>query len=1005
MPRSTLTRSSARRSGGGGGVQQIIAGAGVAVSPVSGTGIVTVSASGGTLTIAENQIGFGDSLGNLVGDDVWTFDPSTNIVSLTDGDPVIESREDGSGGLSATGTLRAIHNASGDIEMRAYGPSGVYPDGVGVFANGGFGVIESTSSWLFNTGGANRRLNITGTGDIIPGDGSSPLVVGATEGWLWGTAIAGPPVGVPSESLSSARPMGIDVANNDLYWFTTATWTKAVKSAATQVTVGQIPFATANNTLGGSANFLWVAANSAVEIGGGGGSTSIFSFSVQRTSAAGTVGQRLGNLANDGSSLYRIAAGSSTTTSAAITQLQAFGPTATGTTFGLSQAGSVAWNALSGSGTPLNYAFFQSQITTSSMVFGIGTTNYSLVLAPNQNVVQGKGSAIATSATDGFQYIASSAGAPAGTPTAFTGSTPITIDNTNDDFYFRNGANAAWIKLAKSTSVALPVGQVGFGNPTSDGITSSANLLWDTTNNGLNIGGTGSGTSALYRFAVRQSRAAGDLGINIHNQATDGNALIQLLAGTSTSSTAAYLLIRANSPSSTNTIFGISDASSTSFVSSGVSGSNLVSTFFSSATGTMYFGIGSNYALRIAANGNVIQGNGSTLATSATDGFMYTRATAGVPAGTPTAFTGSIPITVDSTNDNVYFRNGANAAWIRLAKSTDITNYTFSTGLTNSAGTITANLSVGSGSSQTVIGATSAFGSLRLQSTTDSSRGHIYFGTGLWSRFDEGAEGNTSITTPILVVGGSASATQITALFRSNGTTRGGLRATSSGGFNVFSTAADLDFYTGGDSGTGTLVARASVTNFNWLIGTTSDDAASKFKVVASKTVASASGAVWDGIKYGASTLTLTGTTTVTEIGFERIERPTITDGSAVTVTNAATVIIDGEPIAGGSVSIGTGATNAKALWIKRGFFQHGGNYSIGASGTVAEVYGDTSSGILSSPNATTRFTWNNTGIGFYTTAPIAKPAASGSRGGNAALASLLTALSNLGLVTDSTSA
>ena len=42
---------------------------------------------------------------------------------------------------------------------------------------------------------------------------------------------------------------------------------------------------------------------------------------------------------------------------------------------------------------------------------------------------------------------------------------------------------------------------------------------------------------------------------------------------------------------------------------------------------------------------------------------------------------------------------------------------------------------------------------------------------------------------------------------------------------------------------------------------------------------------------------------------------------------------------------------------------------------------------------------------GFYGTAPIAKPTVTGSRGGNAALASLLTQLANLGLITDSTSA
>lgn len=41
--------------------------------------------------------------------------------------------------------------------------------------------------------------------------------------------------------------------------------------------------------------------------------------------------------------------------------------------------------------------------------------------------------------------------------------------------------------------------------------------------------------------------------------------------------------------------------------------------------------------------------------------------------------------------------------------------------------------------------------------------------------------------------------------------------------------------------------------------------------------------------------------------------------------------------------------------------------------------------------------------VGFYNTAPAAKPTVSGSRGGNAALASLLTALAGLGLLTDST--
>ena len=58
-------------------------------------------------------------------------------------------------------------------------------------------------------------------------------------------------------------------------------------------------------------------------------------------------------------------------------------------------------------------------------------------------------------------------------------------------------------------------------------------------------------------------------------------------------------------------------------------------------------------------------------------------------------------------------------------------------------------------------------------------------------------------------------------------------------------------------------------------------------------------------------------------------------------------------------------------------------------------------------------YLWANNGapvkvdgnVGFYGTAPAAKPTVSGSRGGNAALDSLLTALAGLGLITNSTTA
>lgn len=62
--------------------------------------------------------------------------------------------------------------------------------------------------------------------------------------------------------------------------------------------------------------------------------------------------------------------------------------------------------------------------------------------------------------------------------------------------------------------------------------------------------------------------------------------------------------------------------------------------------------------------------------------------------------------------------------------------------------------------------------------------------------------------------------------------------------------------------------------------------------------------------------------------------------------------------------------------------------------------------GALRNPaNTQDQIAWNATGYGVHGSAPIAKPTITGSRGGNAALASLLTALALYGHITDSTTA
>lgn len=70
-------------------------------------------------------------------------------------------------------------------------------------------------------------------------------------------------------------------------------------------------------------------------------------------------------------------------------------------------------------------------------------------------------------------------------------------------------------------------------------------------------------------------------------------------------------------------------------------------------------------------------------------------------------------------------------------------------------------------------------------------------------------------------------------------------------------------------------------------------------------------------------------------------------------------------------------------------------------AGTTTSIFNNTTNDIQS--GGTSRIKTDGTGIGFFATAPVAKPTVTGAKGANAALGSLMTALSSLGLVTDST--
>jgi hypothetical protein len=79
---------------------------------------------------------------------------------------------------------------------------------------------------------------------------------------------------------------------------------------------------------------------------------------------------------------------------------------------------------------------------------------------------------------------------------------------------------------------------------------------------------------------------------------------------------------------------------------------------YRAGTNTLGFSSGGVLSLTLGGFGEVVCGP-AALGTTTTDGFFYLRAMAGAPTGVPTAYTGRVAATYDSTNNKLYIYNGA----------------------------------------------------------------------------------------------------------------------------------------------------------------------------------------------------------------------------------------------------------------------------------------------------------------------------------------------------------
>lgn len=98
------------------------------------------------------------------------------------------------------------------------------------------------------------------------------------------------------------------------------------------------------------------------------------------------------------------------------------------------------------------FADHQSGATGDIAVFGINGTKIARFVAVNGSVnFVPTDIALSTASTEGFVYLPTTPGVPAGTPTSYTGNSATTVDSTNNDFYFYN---SGWKKVPSTASTA-----------------------------------------------------------------------------------------------------------------------------------------------------------------------------------------------------------------------------------------------------------------------------------------------------------------------------------------------------------------------------------------------------------------------------------------------------------------------------------------------------------------------------------------------------------------------
>lgn len=192
-----------------------------------------------------------------------------------------------------------------------------------------------------------------------------------------------------------------------------------------------------------------------------------------------------------------------------------------------------------------------------------------------------------------------------------------------------------------------------------------------------------------------------------------------------------------------------------------------------------------------SVNGYLTSTDWNTFNSKQSAGNYITALTGDATASGP----GSAAITLATVNSNIGSFNTVTVNAKGLVTAASNTSYevplTFSTGLTRSTNTITANLSTGVSGGQSVIGGTAASNSLTLSSTSNATKGKLLFGS---SAYDEASNKlGINNTSPFYTFTIGSPSTGLTAL-----NTTGAMSITASTGAALYIESTAAQSSTGG---------------------------------------------------------------------------------------------------------------------------------------------------------------------------------------------------------------